>query len=344
MDAFTPEQVKNIIGPPTAAPSGRRVAIVGSGPAGLTAAYDLARRGHRVTVYEGLDKPGGMPRWGIPEYRLPYDRLDADIAVIQAMGVEIRCNTWIGRDVTMDQLHEDYDAVLLGLGLQLGRSTRIPDAEHPNVYRAVDLLRQVTEGAEIEVPQRAVVIGGGNVAMDIARSLARLQRQRFGVVGMTVCAMEDFDHFLADPAEVKEAREEGIEVLDSRGPQACVVQDGQLSGLRTWRVISIFDEQHRFAPKYDEADERTHEGEMIIEAIGQMTDVGLFGEQLTEALEWNRGRLQVDADCRTSQPWLWAAGDMVHGPDVVHAVADGHRAACSIHTYLMAGATKEAAS
>ena len=161
---------------------------------------------------------------------------------------------------------------------------------------------------------------------------------------MTVCAMEDFDHFLADPAEVKEAREEGIEVIDSRGPQTCVVQDGQLSGLRTWRVISIFDEQRRFAPKYDEADERMHEGEMIIEAIGQMTDVGLFGEALTEALEWNRGRLQVDADCRTSQPWLWAAGDMVHGPDVVHAVADGHRAARSIHAYLMAGATKEGTS
>jgi len=344
MDAFTPEQVKHIVGTPLTAPSGRRVAIVGSGPAGLTAAYDLARQGHQVTVYEGLDKPGGMPRYGIPEYRLPYDRLDADIAVIQAMGVEIRCNTWIGRDVTIDQLREDNDAVLLGLGLQLGRSTRIPGAEHANVLRAVDLLRQVTDGVEIDVPPRVVVIGGGNVAMDIARSLARLQKLRFGEVGMTVCAMEDFDHFLADPAEVKEAREEGIEVIDSRGPQTCVVQDGQLSGLRTWRVISIFDEQRRFAPKYDEADERMHEGEMIIEAIGQMTDVGLFGEALTEALEWNRGRLQVDADCRTSEPWLWAAGDMVHGPDVVHAVADGHRAARSIHAYLMAGVTKEVTS
>ncbi len=344
MDAFTPDQVKAIVGAPTVAPSGRRVAIVGSGPAGLTAAYDLARRGHQVTVFEGLDKPGGMPRYGIPEYRLPYDRIDADIAVIQAMGVEIRCNTWIGRDVTLDQLHREHDAVLLGLGLQLGRSTRIPDADHPNVYRAVDLLRQITDGDEIEVPQRAVVIGGGNVAMDIARSLARLQHQRFGAVGMTVCAMEDFEHFLADPEEVKEAREEGIEVLDARGPQACIVQDGRLAGLRTWRVISIFDEQHRFAPKYDDGDERVHEGEIIIEAIGQMTDTGLFGEALTEALAWNRGRLQVDADCRTSQPWLWAAGDMVHGPDVVHAVADGHRAARSIHEYLTSGATREVVS
>lgn len=344
MDAFTPDQVKAIVGKPTAAPTGRKIAIVGSGPAGLTAAYDLARRGHQVTVFEGLDKPGGMPRYGIPEYRLPYDRLDADVAVIEAMGVEIRCNTWVGRDITMDSLHEDYHAVLLGLGLQLGRSTRIPDAEHPNVYRAVDLLRQITAGVEIEVPPTAVVIGGGNVAMDIARSLARLQQRRFGAVGMTVCAMEDFDHFLADPVELKEAREEGIVVLDSRGPQACVVQDGALAGLRTWRVISIFDEQHRFAPKYDEADEQLHEGAMIVESIGQMTDTDLLGEALTEVLEWNRGRLQVDADCRTSEPWLWAAGDMVHGPDVVHAVADGHRAARSIHEYLTAAAAKEIAS
>jgi glutamate synthase (NADPH/NADH) small chain len=344
MDAFSPDQVKNIVGSPDVPDSGRRVAIVGSGPAGLTAAYDLARKGHQVTVFEGLDKAGGMPRWGIPEYRLPYDRLDADIDVIRAMGVEIRCNTWIGRDITLDQLHHDYDAVLLGLGLQLGRSTRIPDAGHPNVHRAVDLLRDISEGKPIDVPPRAVVIGGGNVAMDIARSLARLQRQRFGKVGMTVCAMEDFGHFLADPVEVKEAREEGIEVLDARGPQACIVQDGRLSGLRTWRVISIFDEQHRFAPRYDDRDERIHDGEMIVEAIGQITDTSLLGDELTEALEWSRGRLKVDDDGRTSQPWLWAAGDMVHGPDVVHAVADGHRAARSIDQYLVDNMKQEHAT
>ena len=343
MDAFTPEKVRDIIGRPEVASTGRRVAIVGAGPAGLTAAYDLARRGHAVTVFEALAEPGGMPRYGIPEYRLPYARLDADIAVIEAMGVEIRCNTRIGSDITLDQLHADFDAVLLGLGLQLGRSTRIPNAEHPNVLRAVDLLRDITDGRPVEVPRRAVVIGGGNVAMDIARSLARLQRQRHGAVGMTVCAMEDFAHFLADAEELKEAREEGIEVLDSRGPLECVVQDGRLVGLRSARVISIFDEQHRFAPRYDDADSRLHDGDAVIEAIGQTTDSGLLGDALTETLEWQRGRLLVDAGCRTSQPWLWAAGDMVHGPDVVHAVADGHQAARSIHRYLMSEAMQETA-
>ena len=344
MDAFTPEQVRDIVGTPQVAPSGRRIAIVGSGPAGLTAAYDLARQGHQVTVFEGLDKPGGMPRWGIPEYRLPYERLDADIAVIEAMGVQIRCNTWVGRDIGMSQLRDDFDAVLLGLGLQLGRSTRIPGADHPAVLKAVEILRLVTDGSPFSVPRSAVVIGGGNVAMDAARSLARLQRKTFGEVQVTVSALEDFEHFLADPEEVREANEEGILILPSRGPQECVVEDGRLVGLTTLGVISIFDEQRRFAPRYDESDRQMHEGEMIVEAIGQMTDTGLLGEELTESLEWNRGRLQVDADGRTSQPWLWAAGDMVHGPDVVHAVADGHRAARSIHRYLTSDAIQEKAS
>lgn len=344
MDAFSPDQVKDIIGRPGLPASGHSVAIIGSGPAGLTAAYDLARLGHEVTVYEGLDRPGGMPRYGIPEYRLPYESLDADIEVIQAMGVEIRCGTWIGRDISMAQLRQEHDAVMLALGLQLGRSTRIPGADHAAVHKAVDVLKWVTDADPFEIPRSAAVIGGGNVAMDAARSLARLQKQAHGEVRVTVSALEDFDHFLADPEEVTEAREEGIVILDSRGPQECVIEDGTLVGLRTLRVISIFDDQKRFAPRYDDSDSQLHEAEMIIEAIGQMSDFDLLGDDLTEALQWNRGRLQVDTDCRTSEPWLWAAGDMVRGPDVVHAVADGHHAARSIHVHLTQSASKENAS
>jgi glutamate synthase (NADPH/NADH) small chain len=153
-------------------------------------------------------------------------------------------------------------------------------------------------------------------------------------VGVTVCALEDREHFLADPDEVRESLEEDIEIQDSRGPLECLVENGRLVGLRTQRVISIFDEQQRFAPKYDAGDTRQHTADMIVEAIGQSADTSLLGEELTEALEWNRGRLRVDADGRSSEPWLWAAGDMVNGPDVVHAVADGHRCARSIDRYL----------
>jgi glutamate synthase (NADPH/NADH) small chain len=134
--------------------------------------------------------------------------------------------------------------------------------------------------------------------------------------------------------EVKECAEEGIAILDARGPQECMVSDGGLAGLRTWKVLSIFDADGRFAPHYDESDEMLHEADMVIEAIGQMSDVSLLGEALTEQLEWNRGRIKVDPDGRTSAPWLWAAGDCVNGPDVVHAIADGHRVAASIEERL----------
>jgi glutamate synthase (NADPH/NADH) small chain len=345
MNAVQPQRIKEIVAQQRqASPSGRRVAIVGSGPAGLTAAFDLALRGHAVTVFEGLEKPGGMPRYGIPSYRLPYDKLDADVDVIASAGVEIRCSTWVGKDVSIDQLRDEYDAVLLGLGLQLGRSTRIPGSDHADVRKAVVLLRQITAGENVAVPRRVAVIGGGNVAMDIARSMARLQQQKYGKVQVTVTALEDFAHFLADPVEVKEAREEGIEIFDSRGPQECLTQDGRLTGLRTWHVNSIFDAQGRFAPSYDEDDEQVHVADMVIEAIGQSAATDLLGEELTEQLDWRRGRIQVDDHCRTSESWLWAVGDMVHGPDVVHAVADGHKAAENIDSYLQSLSSRESAA
>lgn len=331
------ENYAGIVGGPGPA-TGYKVAVVGAGPAGLTAAFDLARQGHRVVVFEARDKPGGMPRYGIPEYRLPYDIIDRDVGVIEKMGVEIRCKTPIGRDVTMEQLHQDYDAVFLSIGLHLGRSTRLPGSDNVGVAKAVDLLRKITNGEDIVVPRRVVVIGGGNVAMDIARSMARLQKVKFGEVGVTVTALEDFAHFLADPDEVRESGEEGVDIYDARGPQAVMASpDGELIGLRTWKVTAIFDDKGRFAPSYDESDEMLHPADLVIEAIGQMADVGLLGETLTEELEWNRGRIAIDENGRTSVHWLWAGGDCVKGPDVVSAVADGHRAAASIDVALKQG-------
>lgn len=311
--------------------NGRRVAIVGAGPGGLTAAYDLAREGCAVTVFEALAAPGGMMRYGIPEYRLPYDALDRDIAVIQAMGVEIRCNMRVGRDVALEDLRRDHDAVVLAIGLQMGRGTRIPGSEGPGVEKAVDLLRRITAGEDVPVPERVVVIGGGNVAFDIARSMARLQKAKHGRVGVTLTALEDRAHFLADAEELIEGAEEGVEILDRRGPQE-VMRDasGAVTGLRSWGVRAIFDDQGRFAPAYDAADEQLHDGALVIEAIGQMADVSLLGAELTEALDWTRGRIAIDAGFHTSEPWLFAVGDAVKGPDVINAVADGHRVAQSV--------------
>jgi glutamate synthase (NADPH/NADH) small chain len=333
MDQVSTEQCKAIVGGPGPA-TGRKVAIVGAGPAGLTAAFDLARLGHAVTVYEALAHPGGMTRYGIPEYRLPYDAIDRDVEVIRSVGVDIRCNMKIGTDITLDQLHADHDAMLLALGLQLGRATRIPGSEHADVRKAVDLLRQATAGEDFGTPRQAVVIGGGNVAMDIARTLARLQKKAYGEIKVTLTALEDLDHFLADREEIKESGEEDIVILDTRGPREIVQENGRVTGLKTWKVKAIFDEQGRFAPAYDETDEQFHPGSMVVEAIGQSADTALLGDTLTEQLAWQRGRLQTEPGGRTSEAWLWAVGDMVNGPDVVTAVADGHRVAASIHAAL----------
>ncbi len=341
LDNVSEERRLEIVGAPQVPDTGHSVAIVGAGPAGLTAAYDLARSGHRVVVYEAQDKPGGMMRFGIPEYRLPYDALDRDIAVIQAMGVEIKTGVRIGRDISMETLRAENDAVVLGIGLHLGRSTRVPGAEGGGVEAAIDLLARVTAGEDVPVPPKVAVIGGGNVAMDIARTMARLQKRKYGKVGVTVTALEDLAHFLADKEEVTESFEEQIEIFDARGPQEVVrfksgQNKGKVKGLRTWKVTSIFDDQGRFSPQYDQADELVHPADMVIEAIGQAADVSLLGPELTEALEWARGRIAADSDGRTSEPWLWAAGDAVHGPDVIHAVADGHKVAASVGAMLLA--------
>ena len=331
MDQVPQEKVREIVGPPGPA-TGRKIAVVGSGPAGLTAAFDLAKAGHAVTVFEVRDAPGGMLRYGIPSYRLPYDQLDRDIDAITALGVEIRCGVHVGTDVTMEDLRRDHDAVILTIGLHVGRSLRMPGSDHPQVHKAIDLLRSVTEGEPIEAPRRAVVIGGGNVAMDIARTLARLQRRAYGAVDVTVTTRKVApDQMNADPEEVRECGEEGVVLAYSRGPQRVVVDgDGRLEGLLTWRLVTRPDEKGRLVQVGDETDAIVHPADMVVEATGQAADVSLLGEALTEKLEWNRDRIAVDADGKTSVSWLWAAGDCIDGSDAVHAVAAGHRVAAGI--------------
>ena len=318
--------------------TGRSIAIIGSGPAGMTAAYDLIKKGHTVVVYEAYSKPGGMMRYGIPEYRMPYSRIDDDIDVILSLGVDLRCNMKVGRDITMDKLQTNFDAVLISTGLHGGRSTRIPGTDHPKVFSSIELLRKITEGEDINVPRSAVIIGGGNVAMDIARSLARFQQQEFNHTDVTVVALEAEGSMLADESEIRESLEEGVTIIPSRGPRRCVISDESLDGLESVRCTSVFDADGRFHPMYDDDDIRFHAAEVVIEAIGQHGAVDFLGEALTEALEWKNGRLQIDASGRSSLDWLWAAGDLVEGPDVIHAVAGGHRAANGIHDFLMSKA------
>jgi glutamate synthase (NADPH/NADH) small chain len=309
-----------------------KIAIIGSGPAGLTTAYDLARFGYKVTIFESFAQAGGMVRYGVPEYRLPYDKVRADIEVIQAMGVEIVCNVKIGDKITIEQLKHDFNATLIASGMHDGRSTRIPNSEHENVYAAIKILHKIRQNHKlVPLSKSIVVIGGGNVAFDVARSLARLQLQKYKKVNVTLIALESKDKMLADALEIKEGREESINIVNARGPKACIIDNNKLIGLETMACLSIFDENGRFNPNYDKNDVVLHKAEMIVEAVGQAPNLSFLGKELTEKLKWNQyGRLEVDENGHTSEKWLWAAGDIVEGPDIIHAIAAGHRVAKNI--------------
>lgn len=315
--------------------SGKKVAVIGAGPAGLSAAYYLRLLGHGVTIFESLPEAGGMMRYGIPEYRLPYDQLDKDINYIKELGAKIRTNVKVGTDITLDALHKDFDAVFTATGLHLGRSTRIEGSDHKNVYQAVDLLRDITNGKEIPHTGRIVVIGGGNVAMDIARTLARLQMRDFKKVTITLTCLETEDIMPADREEIVESREEGIVIMPGFGPRKIDIENGVIKGINLVKCLSVFDAEKRFNPKFDESGKLFLEADMIIESIGQGMDMSYIPESLKASVKYDpRGRILVDETLQSSVPWLFAGGDIIEGPDVIHAIHNGHIAAKGIDRFL----------
>ncbi|MBE0641575.1 MAG: FAD-dependent oxidoreductase [Bacteroidales bacterium] len=318
--------------------SDHKIAIIGAGPAGLSAAYYLRMLGHQVTIFEKLNAAGGMMRYGIPEYRLPYDQLDKDINYILSLGVEIRYGIRIGTDVLLSDLEREFDAVYAATGLHEGRSTRIPGTQHPGVYQSIDLLRRITLGEEIEVAPRVVVIGGGNVAMDITRSIARLQRQKFGKVEVIATSLETEDIMPADREEIVEAREEGAIIHPGWGPREIVIENNRIKGLKVVQCLSVFDENKRFNPRFDESVQNFFEADMVIESIGQGADLSYIPNEYMERLEKDhRGRILADTlTYQTNISWLFLGGDIIEGPDVIHGIANGHKAARGIDQYLNA--------
>ncbi|MPM63108.1 Glutamate synthase [NADPH] small chain [bioreactor metagenome] len=314
----------------------KKIAVVGAGPAGLSAAYYLRQMGYAVSVFEKLPAAGGMMRYGIPEYRLPYDQIDKDIDFILSMGVEIKYNTEIGRDISFEKLQNDFDAVYVATGLHVGRSTRVPGSDHPKVFQAIDLLRKITLGEPVEVAEKVVVIGGGNVAMDITRSMARLQKQKFGRVNVVATSLETEDIMPADREEIVEAREENATIMPGWGPREIRIEDGKIKGLSVVQCVSVFDETGRFNPTFNEEVSNFFEADIVIESIGQGADLGFITAGFMEQLEKDhRGRVLVDPlTYQSSLPWLFMGGDIIEGPDVIHGVANGHKAAKGIDLYL----------
>lgn len=312
----------------------KKVGIVGSGPAGLTTAYYLAKMGYSITIYEMKPEAGGMMRYGIPSYRLPYDQIDKDINYIKSLGVEIKTGITIGKDITLHELKEQYDAIFVATGLSLGRTTGIKNADHPEVYQSVDLLRDITLGKEVPLAERIIVIGGGNVAMDISRSLARLQKEKYGKVQIITSSLETLETMPADKEEIVEGDEEGIHFEPGRAPQEIVVENNKIKGLRSVRCKSVFDEEGRFNPQLDTDDEIFMEADIIIESIGQAPDMTFLPEDIEKQLEYNGRRIKINHYYQTSLPWLFVGGDVVQGPDVVTSVNNGHKAAIGIDEFL----------
>jgi formate dehydrogenase beta subunit len=304
------------------APSrGQKVAVVGSGPAGLTAAYDLAKLGFGVTLFEEKPRLGGMLRYGIPNYRLPDPALDKDIAHILSLGIKAKTGVRIGRDVTLEELRDRFDAVIISAGLQGSRPLPIPGSEHAQILAALPFLEAAANGERDDLGSKVVVVGGGNVAMDVARTARRL-----GAKKVTLTCLESAKEMPASKSEIEEARLEGVAIKCSWGPRE-IVGESCVEGLKVARCTSVFDAEKRFAPQFDEDKTELFEADTVIFAVGQGADVADLGVELTP-----RGGIVVDAQTlRTTTEGVFACGDVVTGPTkVIDAIASGHRAAASV--------------
>lgn len=308
-----------------------RVAIIGSGPSGLTAAYDLMRNGYEVHVYEKDEKPGGALLSGVPAYRLPRDVLAQEIEDLQSMGMSLQTGVQIGTDVPIDHLIGEYEAVLIAAGLQVSRLLPLSNIDATGVVGALEFLRAGNAKQEVGVKgKRVLVVGGGNVAVDCARVALRC-----GAREVTLSSLESMDELPAHPWEIEEALDEGVVAMCSYGPHHVIAPEGKVTGMRLQSCLSVFDAQGRFSPQF--GDEFSDiECDVIVFAIGQAPDLtDLVGG--SDLLLTDRGLLPVDGTLMTTHvKGVFACGEVVTGPgSAIASIASGHEAAESIHRFLI---------
>ncbi len=345
----------------------KKVAVVGAGAAGLSAAHDLALLGYDVTVFESSPEAGGMMRFGIPEYRLPRSLIRAEIDKIVSLGVNLRLNTPLSDSFGLRELKgEGFEAVFLSVGVSKGRDLQIPGVELDGVVKAIDYLLNVNRGFRMDLGKRVVVIGGGFVAFDAARTALRMSSEedldelaattgermkdaidsaraalRGGSVEVIIVSLENFDEMpvlksTQGHEEFEEAKKEGVEFITRRGPKQ-FLGDGRLRAVELRRVLSVFDANGRFAPTYEDSDVLTIEADSCVLAIGQRADLSFLNAadriDLTPG-----GTIKVDRETlATSAPGIFAGGDVAFGPrNLIEAVANGKRAARSMHEFLSA--------
>ena len=311
-----------------------KVAVIGGGPAGLSAAYFLRENGYPVTVFEKERKAGGMLMNGIPSYRLEKDIIEAEIDVIRQMGVEFKCGVEVGKDVTIQQLRaEGYKAFFIAIGMQGGRMAGVPGEDAEGVQTGVDFLRKINQDHSVKLNGDTVVIGGGNVAIDVARTAVRA-----GASKVTMLCLESEKEMPAAKDEVEEAREEGIEVKNGWGPKEVVVENGHVKAVIFKKCVSVFDSEHRFAPQYDENDTIEIPCQNLLLSIGQSVQWGdlLKGTKV----EINRnGTAKADALTRqTAEPDIFVGGDVFTGARfAIDAIAGGREGFVSINRFVHPG-------
>lgn len=351
-----------------------RVAVIGAGPVGLTVANDLALLGHQVEMYEAGPKTGGMMRYGVPVYRIDQQVMDLEIQSILNLGVKIHFDTSIGKEITLADLRREYDAIFLGIGLMEGRKLNIPGSDLDGVITAVDLLLNYNLGYKVELGKRVLVVGGGDVAMDAARTALRLGQLtadqaaalekteargeeeseamhtaldvartalRLGVASVQVAALESWDELPASRFELEEAVEEGIQITPRLGPNRVIGENGRVTALEMIEVASVFDQTGRFNPQFKPGSERLIPCDTVILAIGQRANLEVLGGAEDIVIS-PRGLVQIDPQTgQTSAPDVFAGGDVASGPRlIISAVRDGHVAALGIEQFLQGRAVK----
>ena len=313
-----------------------RVAIIGAGPSGLTAALELKKRGYAVTVFEELPEAGGMLRWGIPAYRLPREELDREIQEILDTGVELRTRIRVGRDIAFETLNEEFDMMYLAVGAQKSAPLHIPGEDASGVFGAVEFLRDYNLGKEIKVGKHVAVIGGGNSAIDAARTAIRLGAKR-----VTVYYRRERKDMPAQEWEIRAAEEEGVQVMYLVAPVRIITQYGKVTKLELTQMrLDKFDRSGRRQPKPILGSEFIEKAETVISAISQNADLGFLPKE--KGIETDQATLQVDKDLRTKNVKIWAGGDVVTGPAmVIDAIRAGQQAARAIDEDIrMANAEK----